>query len=245
MSISKRPAHRFTSLKKDDFVDLNPQRRHPGWVVGQIKELDKSSGQVYLTYDDGGTEGCQYYWAHLDDPQCIADLMSKSTQSQCKPRKCSKATQGAEDEPSFADEITETKKEEMHTFSVGDWIEVWDKVNKYWRPAVVLENDTIHIRVHYDGRSSVFDDTLLLSKHGDSIRPLGSGLEPDARELEIKKEMDAFTKALNEKDFELILIKGDGNCLYRCFAHEIYGDQNLHMKVRQECISYMLKCDLY
>lgn len=33
----------------------------------------------------------------------------------------------------------------------------------------------------------------------------------------------------------------DGNCLYRAFAHQVYGDSDLHPRVRKECMDYMNK----
>ncbi len=34
--------------------------------------------------------------------------------------------------------------------------------------------------------------------------------------------------------------RGDGNSLYRCFAHEIFGDPNRHDEVRESCLKYMV-----
>eukprot|EP00483_Globobulimina_turgida_P003085 UN03090 len=47
-SISSRPAHRFLGLKKSDYVDINPTQRHPGWTTGEIRRLDRKSGQVQV-----------------------------------------------------------------------------------------------------------------------------------------------------------------------------------------------------
>merc|ERR1712190_304081 len=47
-SISKRQAHRFSSLKEGDYVDINPLLWHPGWRGGTIRRLDANSGQVLV-----------------------------------------------------------------------------------------------------------------------------------------------------------------------------------------------------
>eukprot|EP01084_Bolivina_argentea_P289361 496862_1 len=33
-SISKRLAHRFENIKQDDYIDINPTIKHPGWKKG-------------------------------------------------------------------------------------------------------------------------------------------------------------------------------------------------------------------
>lgn len=34
-------------------------------------------------------------------------------------------------------------------------------------------------------------------------------------------------------------VAGDGNCLFRSVAHQIYGDDSFHMLVREKCMDYM------
>jgi len=84
-SISKRKAHRFNGLKKGDYVDINPSQRHPGWKCGEIRRLDKKSGQVQVVYEWG--ESNYLYWAHLDDKEKIAQFPTMSQQQPMnKPR---------------------------------------------------------------------------------------------------------------------------------------------------------------
>eukprot|EP01084_Bolivina_argentea_P219738 372599_1 len=72
-SISKRAAHRFSSLSKGDYVDINP-RGHPGWKCGEIRKLDETSGQVQVEYES--LDNNYLYWAHLDDFNEIAEFTS-------------------------------------------------------------------------------------------------------------------------------------------------------------------------
>jgi TolA-binding protein len=48
-----------------------------------------------------------------------------------------------------------------------------------------------------------------------------------------------YQKALEEQSLTLTTVSGDGNCLFRSVAHQIYGDENLHEVVRQKCMDYM------
>ena len=43
---------------------------------------------------------------------------------------------------------------------------------------------------------------------------------------------------IENQNFVLSRIIGDGNCLYRSIAHAIYGSQNYHDRVRQETMDY-------
>ncbi len=47
-SISRKPNTRFRDLKILDYVDINPIQRHRGWRVGQIRRMDKYSGQAQM-----------------------------------------------------------------------------------------------------------------------------------------------------------------------------------------------------
>ena len=75
-SISKPPAHRFTDLKKGDFMDINPSNKHLGRCVREIRRLGPKSGQVQVV--------CEYqdrnflYCAHLDNEEEIAKCRSKT-----------------------------------------------------------------------------------------------------------------------------------------------------------------------
>ena len=75
-SISKRGAHRFEHLKKGDYIDINPIPRHPGWTHGEIRRLDRTSGQVQVVYE--AMDKNYVYWTHLDNEAEIAEFTSKS-----------------------------------------------------------------------------------------------------------------------------------------------------------------------
>ena len=37
----------------------------------------------------------------------------------------------------------------------------------------------------------------------------------------------------------MVPVSGDGNCLFRAVAHQVYGDERFHMLVRAKCVDYM------
>ena len=76
------PNTRFPQLKIRDYVDINPLERHPGWRPGQIRRMDKYSGQSQIVYKEEGQEFL--YWAHLNNPEEIAPFMTKSAETIAK-----------------------------------------------------------------------------------------------------------------------------------------------------------------
>ena len=75
-SIFKRKARRFVSLKKGDYVDINPKCRHPGWKCGQIRFVDERLGEVQVVYEQ--LDKNYLYWALLDDSSEIAEFGTKA-----------------------------------------------------------------------------------------------------------------------------------------------------------------------
>lgn len=66
--------------------------------------------------------------------------------------------------------------------------------------------------------------------------------EDDARTRRItalSERYAQYTHALSEQGLHIEAVEGDGNCLFRAVAHQIYGDENLHNLVRQKCLDYM------
>ena len=76
------PNTRFPQIKIRDYVDINPLERHPGWRPGQIRRVDKYSGQCQIVYKQEEDEFL--YWAHLNNPEEIAPFMTKSAKTIAK-----------------------------------------------------------------------------------------------------------------------------------------------------------------
>ena len=65
--------------------------------------------------------------------------------------------------------------------------------------------------------------------------------EKELNEKKLKEIQETVLRNLEKGNFKLKEIKGDGNCLYRCVALQVYGSDNLHQRVREETMNYMQK----
>lgn len=55
----------------------------------------------------------------------------------------------------------------------------------------------------------------------------------------LSEQYAQYTHVLAQQGLHIEAVEGDGNCLFRAVAHQIYGDENLHNLVRQKCLDYM------
>lgn len=58
---------------------------------------------------------------------------------------------------------------------------------------------------------------------------------------EISDRYNQYIEALRTQSppLKVVSVPGDGNCLFRSVAHQVYGDYELHNLVRQCCMDYM------
>merc|ERR1719229_1116822 len=124
-------------------------------------------------------------------------------------------------------------------YGIGDWLEVQDSQSGQWITATVIDRENNWIVVHFDGWPLKYDQKIHAVKHGARLRDLGSGLQETQEEKDIKEEMQSFLKEVETMGWSLEVVDADGNCLYRCFAAQIYGDTNQQSDVRAQCCQYM------
>lgn len=55
----------------------------------------------------------------------------------------------------------------------------------------------------------------------------------------LSPEYVQYLEALGRRSLRVESVQGDGNCLFRAVAHQVYGDEELHGLVRQKCVDYM------
>jgi len=124
---------------------------------------------------------------------------------------------------------------------VGQIVEVLDTVGK-WEPAEVLRIQGRSIYVHYVNWSSRWDEWLNIDANLHRLRSLGAAIMESQEERLSREQREEFYKGLRKNyGYEVLEIPGDGNCLFRTFAHQIYNDQEKHMDVRKECCDYLEK----
>jgi hypothetical protein len=51
----------------------------------------------------------------------------------------------------------------------------------------------------------------------------------------------AFFEAMNAKGYHIVEMDGDGNCLFRSIAHQIYLDEDRHQELRLRCVQHLEK----
>lgn len=120
-----------------------------------------------------------------------------------------------------------------------------------WRKAEVSRTNELctSITVHYHGWSRRYDEDInLLRDCHARIRKFGSESDPRPATATPKKNEEDSAK---ERAFSLQLannrrgqmkvhvVEGDGNCMFRAVAHQIWGDPERHGLLRQLCCDYM------
>lgn len=96
--------------------------------------------------------------------------------------------------------------------------------------------------MHYNGWHVKWDEWLDVVSANSRIRKLGEALTATPEEIARKQSDDLFRESLlRDQHFTVVDMKADGNCLFRSFGHQIYGNAELHPRVRQECYDYMLQ----
>lgn len=49
-----------------------------------------------------------------------------------------------------------------------------------------------------------------------------------------------FKRCMSSLGFEIKQMNEDGACLFRSIADQVYGDQESHTQVRQDCMNYIV-----
>lgn len=62
---------------------------------------------------------------------------------------------------------------------------------------------------------------------------------------EWQKRDDYFSRGMSNLGFEIKQMNEDGACLFRSIADQVYGDQEFHYQVRQDCMNYIVKYLLF
>ncbi len=85
-----------------------------------------------------------------------------------------------------------------------------------------------NINVFLGPKSSTDDGNYMYSTHTRHINEQSS-------------QYDNYILALQRASLNVVTVAGDGNCLFRSVAHQVYGDDDYHDVVRQNCMDHMEK----
>jgi len=151
-------------------------------------------------------------------------------------------------------------------FQLNHRLDIYDRYEK-WLEARVANLTHNSIQVHFKGYKDIYDETL--PQNSEKIQPVGrfssaygaakfnkrsplttsdsrrsSSQESNLDDTEEKRkkrleEERKFLAKLKEQDLTIGIMHGDGNCLFRAIADQVYGNQELHDTIRQRCMDYL------
>jgi hypothetical protein len=55
------------------------------------------------------------------------------------------------------------------------------------------------------------------------------------------QQEEAFVASLNQQKLHVVEVDGDGNCLFRAVAHQLWLDEDRHLELRRLCVAHMRK----
>jgi hypothetical protein len=131
------------------------------------------------------------------------------------------------------------------------------RVAQKWRKAEIVKHNRYctWIKVHYLGWSSRYDQKINLLRDFDTrVKRYGSMTDSSSKNINITTgSIDIVNPELVFKQqlknnsrgpMRVYLCKGDGNCLFRALAHQIWADQERHVQMRSMCCDYMVHHDI-
>jgi len=70
-----------------------------------------------------------------------------------------------------------------------------------------------------------------------------NALRGNVQNLKIPADLTAVDEnwkaQLRDENLEIITVSGDGNCLFRAVAHQVYGDESVHHIIRTKVVEYL------
>lgn len=142
-------------------------------------------------------------------------------------------------------------------------IDVKDTKGKWLEAIVVAVNGNGTIRVHYKGFTSKWEEDLPIDSErikqiglksdaqgsGRLLRPnyvadLATNEEEDSEEIQQQKKIlmkneEILREELDKIGLRIVAIGADGNCLFRAFSHQIYGEEDHFKFIRKKCMEYL------
>lgn len=89
--------------------------------------------------------------------------------------------------------------------------------------------------------SSSFNIPLSTINNENSINFLGKKTKSQNNNIILNKEQELhFINLMKKNDFEIKIISGDGNCLFRAISDQVYGSEEHHNIIREKCMDYIV-----
>ena len=117
----------------------------------------------------------------------------------------------------------------------------YKRIQKEW---INLESKRIFpvgIYTKYDKQNNLQSSNLSLSKSGININNslLGKKTKNNSTPLNEEQEIK-FQKIMENNNFLIKKVVGDGNCMFRAFSDQIYGTEKYHNVLREKCMDYLV-----
>jgi OTU domain-containing protein 5 len=86
---------------------------------------------------------------------------------------------------------------------------------------------------------------VLFGNNQENERPDSSNSKRDEadertrRITNLSEQFRTYSDALAKQNLSVVSVEGDGNCLFRAVAHQVYGNESYHRVVRAKCLDYM------
>ena len=107
-----------------------------------------------------------------------------------------------------------------------------------WRRGQILAINRSKVLVTFFSWGHEHDIWINMSKESQRIQPYGS------MTAEVEKKWQGrtltFHEQMQQKGYRVVTMKGDGNCLFRAVAHQVWGDAEAHAMVRVLVCNFML-----
>lgn len=131
-------------------------------------------------------------------------------------------------------------------YSIDDVVVVYNRRLRAWEEATVIDvrGTEILVRPLFMATRSR-DRWLDVNVRASDIEHLGD-LVDSADQADVARrqaEQEArFAEALALRNPPEVVreVGGDGNCLYRAFSYQLFGTEDMHAEVREECFAYMI-----
>lgn len=136
--------------------------------------------------------------------------------------------------------------------SIGCVLDVEDCIRN-WHEGIIIQIDHIHgmLLVHFRGYPSSMDEWINIDSGRFAI--LHTFTNRPEKPITLKRGIDTLTtfsaSSENEirfksmlrshRNWEIIEMQADGNCLFRSVSHQLYGTPEHHLIVRLKCAEYM------
>jgi hypothetical protein len=227
----KKPDENYLSVSKGDFISvwaLQPTDLRQ-WTQGEVIEVNSNQTQALVKYENWGSN--YRTWHPLNrNPEFFEICRMEEMEFKQIP--------SAEFEQTLSFRLTLIR---------GGMLRVLDS-RGFWCMAQIINKDSfggLRLQIHYERWTSKFDEWICLNTSAfRAISISECDTQPESYRTEenaIQDEADLyFKKKLNEKEMDFVAVSKDGNCLYRSFAHQIYGDFSRHEEIRGLCCQYMV-----